>query len=92
VEIAPLKRGFGQGKNGINWLPNQAYEHATQIIAHLVGAIEVGQTHQKCYQNYNCCVSLTICLSNCFGLSVLYFVFNLTFVSTRIFGDSNTLL
>ena len=46
VEIAPLKRGFGQGKNGINWLPNQAYEHATQIIAHLVGAIEVGQTLQ----------------------------------------------
>lgn len=41
VEIAPLKRGFGQGNQGVNWPADLAYEHATQIIAHLAGAKEI---------------------------------------------------
>lgn len=46
LEIAPLKRGFGRGKNGINWPDNLAYEHATQIISYLAGAKETTEVLQ----------------------------------------------
>ncbi len=41
AEIAPLKRDFGKGENGVNWPEIQTYEHATQIISNLETAINV---------------------------------------------------
>ncbi len=32
AEIAPLKKNFGKGPNGVNWDENTSYQHATQII------------------------------------------------------------
>jgi len=46
AEIAPLKRDFGKGENGVNWPEIQAYEHATQIISNLETAINVASSLQ----------------------------------------------
>lgn len=46
VEIAPLKRGFGQGTHGVNWPADQAYEHATHIIENLDNAIITAENLQ----------------------------------------------
>lgn len=43
AEIAPLKKNFGVGKNGVNWPSDKAYEHATQIIDNLETAKEVAK-------------------------------------------------
>src|SRR3989338_8602246 len=39
AEIAPKRRGFGFGPNGINWEPATAYEHTGKIIEQLENAI-----------------------------------------------------
>lgn len=44
AEIAPLKSGFGVGKNGINWPENIAYEHALHIIEQLDNAVAVSKS------------------------------------------------
>lgn len=41
AEIAPLKTGFGKGKNGINMPENIAFEHATHIIEQLDDVINL---------------------------------------------------
>lgn len=44
AEIAPLKSGFGVGKNGINWPENLAHEHALRIIEQLDNAVLVSKS------------------------------------------------
>lgn len=44
AEIAPLKVNFGKGPNGVNWDDNTAYQHATNIIDQLEGAIGVSHS------------------------------------------------
>lgn len=44
AEIAPLKSGFGAGKNGINWPENLAYEHALRIIEQLDNAVAISKS------------------------------------------------
>ena len=41
AEIAPLKTGFGKGKNGVNMLEKTAYEHALHIIEQLDNAVNL---------------------------------------------------
>jgi len=43
AEIAPLKTGFGKGKNGINMEENVALEHASRIIEQLDDAINLSK-------------------------------------------------
>jgi hypothetical protein len=44
AEIAPLRRGFGFGPNGVNWSPTTAYTHTGNIIEQLKNAIGLSQT------------------------------------------------
>jgi len=44
AEIAPLKRDFGKGINGVNWDDNTSYEHATHIIENLENTYSVAKT------------------------------------------------
>ncbi len=46
AEIAPLRRGFGFGPNGVNWSPATAYVHTGNIIEQLKNAIGLSQTLQ----------------------------------------------
>ncbi|MBI2028597.1 MAG: SGNH/GDSL hydrolase family protein [Candidatus Levybacteria bacterium] len=41
AEIAPLKTGFGEGKNGVNMAPDAAYQHALNIIEQLDNVINL---------------------------------------------------
>lgn len=41
AEIAPLKTGFGKGKNGVNWPEDVAYEQASHIIEQLDDVINL---------------------------------------------------
>lgn len=41
AEIAPLKVGFGKGKNGVNMPENAAYEHVLRIIEQLDDAVNL---------------------------------------------------
>lgn len=43
AEIAPLKTGFGKGKNGVNWPENLAFEHATHIAEQLDDVINLSK-------------------------------------------------
>ena len=43
AEIAPKRRGFGFGPNGINWEPATAYEHTGKIIEQLENAVGLSQ-------------------------------------------------
>ena len=43
AEIAPLKTGFGKGKNGINMTDEAALEHATHIIEQLDDVINLSK-------------------------------------------------
>lgn len=43
AEIAPLKTGFGKGKNGVNMSENVAFEHATHIIEQLDDVINLSK-------------------------------------------------
>lgn len=43
AEIAPLKIGFGKGKNGVNMTENAAYEHALRIIEQLDDAVNLSK-------------------------------------------------
>jgi len=44
AEIAPLKRGFGKGINGVNWDENTSYEHATHIIEQLENTVNLSKS------------------------------------------------
>lgn len=44
AEIAPLKIGFGKGKNGVNWTDDERYKHAVRIIEQLDNAVNVSST------------------------------------------------
>lgn len=44
AEIAPLRRGFGFGPNGVNWDPTTAYAHTGNIIEQLKNAIGLADT------------------------------------------------
>lgn len=44
VEIAPLKKDFGKGLNGVNWDADTAYIHAGHIIEQLESAINTGKS------------------------------------------------
>lgn len=44
AEIAPLKRGFGKGINGVNWDDKTSYQHATEIIELLENTYSVAKT------------------------------------------------
>jgi hypothetical protein len=46
AEIAPLRRGFGFGPNGVNWSPTTTYTHTGNIIEQLKNAIGLSQTLQ----------------------------------------------
>lgn len=41
AEIAPIKIGFGKGKNGVNWTDDERHQHAIRIIEQLDNAISV---------------------------------------------------
>lgn len=41
AEIAPLKMGFGKGKNGMSWTDDERYQHAIRIIEQLDNAVNV---------------------------------------------------
>lgn len=41
AEIAPLKAGFGKGKNGVNMLEEEASEHAKRIIEQLDNVVSL---------------------------------------------------
>lgn len=41
AEIAPLKTGFGKGKNGVNMTEDIAYQHALNIIEQLDNAVNL---------------------------------------------------
>jgi len=41
AEIAPLKTGFGKGKNGVNMEENAAFEHASNIVEQLDDVINL---------------------------------------------------
>ena len=43
AEIAPLKTGFGRGKNGINMEENAAFEHASHIVEQLDDVINLSK-------------------------------------------------
>lgn len=45
AEIAPLKTGFGKGKNGVNWTDDERYQHAVKIIEQLDDAVSVSSLH-----------------------------------------------
>ncbi|OGK44279.1 hypothetical protein A2957_03090 [Candidatus Roizmanbacteria bacterium RIFCSPLOWO2_01_FULL_38_11] len=44
AEIAPRRRGFGFGPNGVNWEPNTAFEHTGKIIEQLENALGLSRT------------------------------------------------
>jgi|GEM_PF-1149751 len=46
AEIAPMRRGFGFGPNGVNWEPATAYAHTGNIIEQLKNAIGLSETLQ----------------------------------------------
>lgn len=41
AEIAPLKIGFGKGKNGVNWPEDMSYQQAVHILEQLDNAVNV---------------------------------------------------
>lgn len=41
AEIAPLKIGFGKGKNGVNWPEDMGYQQADHILEQLDNAVNV---------------------------------------------------
>lgn len=47
AEIAPLKEGFGQGPNGVNWPASTSNEHAAKIVEQLENAIYLSRDHLK---------------------------------------------
>lgn len=44
AEIAPLRRYFGRGPNGVNWDENTALEHSGRIIEQLQNAVGLSKT------------------------------------------------
>ncbi|MBI3366143.1 SGNH/GDSL hydrolase family protein [Candidatus Roizmanbacteria bacterium] len=44
AEIAPLRRNFGKGPNGVNWDENTAYIHSGHIIEQLENAVGLAKT------------------------------------------------
>lgn len=44
AEIAPLKRDFGKGPNGVNWDNDTVYIHATHIIEQLENAVGLSKS------------------------------------------------
>ncbi len=44
AEIAPLRKNFGQGPNGVNWDEQTAYEHSGRIIEQLENAVGLART------------------------------------------------
>jgi len=44
AEIAPLRKNFGQGPNGVNWDEQTAYEHSGHIIEQLENAVGLAKT------------------------------------------------
>jgi len=44
AEIAPLRRDFGKGPNGVNWDEDTAYTHSGRIIEQLENAVGLART------------------------------------------------
>lgn len=47
AEIAPLRKDFGKGPNGVNWAEDTAEEHSKNIITLLENAIYLSKDHHK---------------------------------------------
>ncbi|KXK11221.1 MAG: hypothetical protein UZ22_OP11002000426 [Microgenomates bacterium OLB23] len=46
AEIAPMRRGFGFGPNGVNWEPSTAWSHTEKIIEQLENVLGLARTLQ----------------------------------------------
>lgn len=46
AEIAPMRRGFGFGPNGVNWEPSTAWSHTEKIIEQLENVLGLSRTLQ----------------------------------------------
>lgn len=44
AEIAPMRRGFGFGPNGVNWEPSTAWTHTEKIIEQLENVLGLSRT------------------------------------------------
>ncbi len=44
AEIAPMRRGFGFGPNGVNWEPSTAWSHTEKIIEQLENVLGLSRT------------------------------------------------